>query len=243
MNGYVGLLPYSDPAWQKAGYDKYNFVKALKTAGKIDHLVFSIYVGNDFKGSSIKFGSYDEVAFTGEMSLFKTRSTSSWDIKLYGIVFGGTTFTAPALTAEYVSVDPGWPYIALVQHDYDLVQAELLKLYPTIQCTGNTVCFFTQTCDTVAWKGLKFQLLLDDGFGDTRKPFDLKMEDMFDGTNDNGKQDKCVSKIASSQETDTRIFLGAPFYTANYVVYDMTPEDERKLGYIQIGIAPKNTVN
>jgi hypothetical protein len=113
MNGYVGLLPYLDPTWQKAGYEPYNFVKALKTAGKIDHLVFSIYVGQDFKGSSIKFGSYDEVAFTGEMRMFKTRSTASWDIKLYGIVFGGKTLTAPTLAADYVSVEPGWPYIAM----------------------------------------------------------------------------------------------------------------------------------
>ena len=53
-----------------------------------------------------------------------------------------------------------------------------------------------------------------------------------------------MSKIAASQEgTDTRIFLGAPFNTANYVVYDQTPEDERGLGYIQIGLATKNTVN
>jgi len=47
------------------------------------------------------------------MSMFKTKSTSSWDIKLYGIVFGGKTLTAPTLAAEYVSVEPGWPYIAL----------------------------------------------------------------------------------------------------------------------------------
>ena len=85
--------------------------------------MFSIYVAKDFKGSSIKFGSYDKVAFTGDMRLFKTRSTSSWDIKLYGIVFGGATFTAPTLAAQYVTVDPGWPYIALAQQDYDLVQA------------------------------------------------------------------------------------------------------------------------
>jgi len=29
MNGYVGLLPYSDPTWQKAGREGYSFLKAL----------------------------------------------------------------------------------------------------------------------------------------------------------------------------------------------------------------------
>ena len=69
------------------------------------------------------------------------------------------------------------------------------------------------------------------------------MEDLFDGTDSAGHQTRCVSSIASSQEADSRIFLGAPFNSANYVVYDMTPADERNLDYIQIGIATKNPVN
>ena len=88
--------------------------------------------------------------------------------------------------------------------------------------------------------------MLDAGDGNhttSNFPIDLPLQDLFfPETSSTGIN--CVSKIAASGEgNDTRIFLGDPFFRRNYVVYDMTPYDERNLDYIQIGIAPKNPQN
>ena len=86
--------------------------------------------------------------------MFKTTSIKEWDIALTGIVLGGTVLSSPAkLHATSISLDPGWPYLALYQDDYTAVISELKTMFPNIICKTTPVafCYFEGACQDVAW--------------------------------------------------------------------------------------------
>ena len=73
----------------------------------------------------------------------------------------------------------------------------------------------------------------------------LSKELFIPGTEIGDEVDTCIIPLFKHNiphKSDTYI-LGSVFFKSYYVVFDMTPFDEQKLPYLQVGIAPRNPVD
>ena len=97
FSGYIGIAPWSseDPNGQD------NFLYQLKNQGLIDHMTVSFYVSDKNRAdkSTIKFGSYDEIALHPDhkLRLLRTSSRSTWDLDANEIKLGKTSVAEHSL--------------------------------------------------------------------------------------------------------------------------------------------------
>ena len=76
ISGILGLAP---PKNSKEKIN--NFLYQLHKKGLIDHLTFAIYLQSESKGkSNIKFGSYDKEGLKGDLTMLRTKNTTTWTV-------------------------------------------------------------------------------------------------------------------------------------------------------------------
>ena len=139
MSGYLGLLPYSgitdgnnQPTTVESEKET-NFMYKLKADGKIDHLVFSLFVdGINGNYSSIKFGSYDKsgIAPNEVLNVYKTHSIKNWNLVAYSaIVNNKNVIDGAASSNRYINFEPGVPYLYLPSADFTNVATEMKTIF------------------------------------------------------------------------------------------------------------------
>ena len=112
------------------------------------------------------------------------------------------------------------------------------KNYPDVLCSQrNNVCYFDKPCSDVAVKDQELKVTVGD---DGSTTFELKVseKELFIGGDQLGASDRlCYVPVFQSKLGYTDLWLaGAALMKEYYVVYDMTPYDERGEKYIQMGL-------
>jgi hypothetical protein len=124
-DGFLGLAPYTADLEDK----ERNFLYQLKTNNLISKTMFSIYLttksGNH---THIKFGGYDEEAFTGDIQFIKTRSTESWQLQIDSAKVGNISIDF-ASVKKYVHTELTLPFIYVPSADFTLISKAINSQY------------------------------------------------------------------------------------------------------------------
>lgn len=137
-----------------------------------------------------------------------------------------------------ISLDPSLPYIYAPAADWDILSNQIKESTNEIEVICNeTECYFPKNCSSVyllTESKLSFSIIdTDADFKTVQIPFQrLLIQTTLT---------KCTFGLFKSSLPDASTWhMGIPFFKEYYVVYDMTPFDERKQQFISVGIAPKN---
>lgn len=242
FDGFIGIAPYTQ---NLAAMDS-NFMYQLKKSGKIDHITASFYtqpkVGNF---SSIKFGSYDEqgIAPGSQLSMYKTVDLTQWSVMAKDLQANGHDLTKHV--DRKILFDMQLPYLYLPEYDYTSLQIAMAQFNLNLICSSSkNYCKFEQSCTTVSFNTwyLKFSLY-DDVTGNTYS-IPVTKNYMIPGSQLGDTDDTCYLPVFRSDQTaqDTW-YVGNLFMNYFYMVFDMSPYDEKNMTYIQVGVAPINPAN
>ena len=143
-DGFLGLAPYTADLEDK----ERNFLYQLKTNNLISKTMFSIYLttksGNH---THIKFGGYDEEAYTGDITFIKTRSTESWQLQIDSAKVGNISIDF-ASVKKYVHTELTLPFIYVPSADFALISKAINSQYDgkAICNTNTNQCFYNKPC-------------------------------------------------------------------------------------------------
>lgn len=116
----------------------------MKNQGKIDHLIFGLYIREEYGNSSnIKFGGWDPSALQPGASLitFRTYSPQHWDLKADNFMIDGKAFLSDV---RIISIDPHIPYLYIPNNDWNDFAREMSLIYADIVCEFSANrCYFT----------------------------------------------------------------------------------------------------
>jgi hypothetical protein len=96
--------------------------------------------------SNIKFGGWDPAALApgADLKMFRTVSTSHWDLKSDDFLMGGKPFLQDV---RYISIDPHIPYLYIPTYDWNLFSNAMSENYPDLKCSSaNNRCFWSTSC-------------------------------------------------------------------------------------------------
>jgi len=251
-NGFLGFKPHFVLDQRKKDM---NVMYRLKDKGRIDYNILSVYVSEEEgKSSIIKFGGWDQISLKNgtELHMFKAATKSSWHLISDSITFAGKNL----LTAEdssfggrtvekkdrFINIDPMVPYVTVPSSDFELIKKQLMSLKEGVECpSGLNGCKINNKCEEVRDASFDLKMVLKDG--ETSKVFELDEYDMLiDGAELGLDPNTCYFAIVSAgiSVIESTWYVGGSFLNKYYVVYDLTPADERGEDYIQIGIGEKN---
>jgi len=198
--------------------------------------------------SQIKFGSYDPANIAGgeEMSMLRTASRKTWDLKLAYLKMGLGQKGFPG--NAFVRFDPGVPYVYLDDKLYETFRAELNSMnvgFSGDVChSGVNICKFPVSCAQAAsyTRELRFQIQDSDA-----QTYDLTMDirDTYvDGTKFGDKENTCYFGVFNHGRMESNengpmssVIIGNSILHQYYIVYDASTLDS---GYLQVGVAKSN---
>lgn len=151
--------------------------------------------------------------------------------------------------ARNIIFDVNIPYTYIPDADFAMVETILSQKYSkeefSCSYSQQQVCKFHTNCANISDKELNLTIKLNNENGELEKLNILSKELFIPGTEIGDEVDTCIIPLFKHNipyKADTYI-LGNVFFKAYYVVFDMTPYDEGKLPYLQIGVAPRNPLD
>lgn len=210
-----------------------SFLLTLQRDKIIDSLIVSMFVNYQTGNSTMKFGSWDKNAIKkdSKLELYKTKDTSTWSIT-------GESFTFQDLTTKverYFSIDPQFPFVYIPKDDWLKLRN---KVGSGVAVLSKNWIKFDQRCENMPATKYDINFTLPNGQVINLPGKDLLVTGKQIGTG----LDNCYLGVFQSKSPDQQTwYVGGSFLKSKYVVYDMTPLDEQKKNYIQVGIGETNT--
>mmetsp|Transcript_8602 Transcript_8602/g.14529 ORF Transcript_8602/g.14529 Transcript_8602/m.14529 type:complete len:242 (+) Transcript_8602:551-1276(+) len=220
----------------------------IKRAGNIDHNIISVYTDSRSSVNSLlKIGGWDQVAIKdgAKLEMFRTNNNGNWMLGVESYQFNKMDLVDSTQT-RYVFLEPQLPFIYIPDSDFKTFRTVMKNSYPNIECdTSKNYCRFLEKCEDVRTADQDFDLVIKDVTGKTVN-YQINEQDMLiPGSTLKESDNTCYIAIFNSavKNSDNSLYLGDIFFNKFYVVFDMTPYDERNEKYIQIGLAEKNPIN
>ena len=170
--------------------------------------------------------------------MFRTPTTSLWYLRAASVFFGSLELTGGQ--ERYAHFDPQIPYISVPESDFNRYAQSIQIQIPGVTCLGDH-CKINKPCSEVTLPGSKIKFNLKDDSHTSEFSLDdadLLVPGSMAGTTD----DECFIGVYKNgvDKIQNNWYLGLLFMDKYYIVYDLTPYDNSKANYLQIGIGKKN---
>lgn len=194
--------------------------------------------------SSIKFGSYDPSAIHPQASLyvFRTISQREWslNVKDFQVNDGNVLGANKELYFSY-----HLPYLYLPDTEFNEYVEQIKKWDSHIVCRTDICWYADHDCHDIS--SSKYFMIKFKIFDSTARQFSLGIpvsHGFYISNKDLGHNETVCALpiIRSRSDNQNRWYFGSSFLSYFYTVLDQTPLTEHNKDYIQIGIAPRNSV-
>lgn len=190
----------------------------------------------------MKVGSVDDNASIGNLTLIETMGKDTWKLKGTYFMYDYTDLSKS--DERGVIIDPNFPYVYIPDSDFLRFAEQISNNYDKdhIECFySRGYCKINNTCEGESnYTNWRIYVTVSDG----KQSYSLNVADNNGSLLVNGSifddSDFCYIPVFRSMLDQETWYLGGLFLQQYYITYDMTPIDEFKKDYIQVGIAPLN---